>query len=153
MDQFMKRAVQLAVDNVGEGGSPFGAVLVKDGDIIAEGVNELHKKYDISGHAELIAVRKAQEKLQTHDLSGFTMYASGEPCPMCFTSMFYSGIQDVYYSASLEDAAEVGLDISKKLYHDLQNPPENRMLVMKQMPLEQGQEDPMKLWKESNQHE
>lgn len=153
MDQFMKRAVQLAVDNVGEGGRPFGAVLVKDGNIIAEGVNELHKQYDISGHAELIAVRKAQEKLQTHDLSGFTMYASGEPCPMCFTSMVYSGIEDVYYSASLEDAAEVGLGISQKLYNDLKNPPENRMLVMKQMPLEQTQEDPMKLWKESNQHE
>ena len=153
MDQFMKRAVQLAVDNVREGGSPFGAVLVKDGNIIAEGVNELHKQYDISGHAELIAVRKAQEKLQTHDLSGFTMYASGEPCPMCFTSMVYSGIEDVYYSASLEDAAEVGLGISQKLYNDLKNPPENRMLVMKQMPLEQTQEDPMKLWKESNQHE
>ncbi len=153
MDQFMKRAVQLAVDNVGEGGRPFGAVLVKDGNIIAEGVNELHKQYDISGHAELIAVRKAQEKLQTHDLSGFTMYASGEPCPMCFTSMVYSGIEDVYYSASLEDAAEIGLGISQKLYNDLKNPPENRMLVMKQMPLEQTQEDPMKLWKESNQHE
>ena len=82
----------------------------------------MHKQYDISGHAELIAVRKAQEKLQTHDLSGFTMYASGEPCPMCFTSMVYSGIEDVYYSASLEDAAEVGLGISQKLYNDLKNP-------------------------------
>lgn len=149
----MKRAIQLAVDNVREGGTPFGAVLVKDGEVIAEGVNELHKKYDISGHAELIAVRKAQEKLQTHDLSGFTMYASGEPCPMCFTSMYYSGIEDVYYGASINDAADVGLDTSKKLYEDFKNSPKDRLLVMKHMPLERNQEDPMILWKESNQHE
>lgn len=153
MDQFMKRAVQLAADNVREGGSPFGAVLVKNGEIIAEGVNELHKKYDISGHAELIAVRKAQEELQTHDLSGFTMYASGEPCPMCFTSMYYSGMTDVYYCASIEDAAEVGLGTSKVLYEDFKNAREDRVLVMKHLPLGQNVEDPMTLWKERNKHE
>src|SRR5699024_4347609 len=108
VDRFMKRAVELAVQNVKEGGVPFGAVLVKDGEIVSEGVNELHKHYDISGHAELLAIRKAQEKLKTHDLSGFTMYASGEPCPMCLTSMYMSGIETCYYAASVDDAAEVG---------------------------------------------
>src|SRR5699024_11295513 len=62
MDQFMKRAVQLAAENVRDGGEPFGAVLVKDGRIVTEGVNELHKKYDISGHAELVAIRKARSE-------------------------------------------------------------------------------------------
>src|SRR5699024_3508910 len=71
MDPFMKRAVQLAIDNVDEGGQPFGAVLVKDGKIVAEGVNELHTTYDISGHAELIAIRKAQADKETHDLSDY----------------------------------------------------------------------------------
>lgn len=153
MDQFMKRAVQLAVDNVREGGSPFGAVLVKDDEIIAEGANELHKKYDISGHAELIAIRKAQASLQTHDLSGYTMYASGEPCPMCYTSMYNSGIQDVYYALSVEDAADVGLDTAKVLYKNFKNIKEERLLVMKHMPLKENEKNPMKLWKASNADE
>lgn len=153
MDQFMKRAVQLATQNVQEGGEPFGAVLVKDGEVVAEGVNELHKKYDISGHAELVAIRKVQEQLQTHDLSGYTMYASGEPCPMCFTSMYYSGIRDAYYCASVKETADAGLDASEVLYADLKNPTDERQTItMKQIPLEAGQEDPMKQWKERNQH-
>ncbi len=148
MDDFMKRAVQIAADNVREGGEPFGAVLVKDGEIIAEGVNELHKKYDVSGHAELVAIRKAQEKLQTHDLTGFTMYASGEPCPMCLTSMYNSNIMDAYYCASIEETAEAGLGASVIIYSDLKKPNEERKLAMKHMPLEKGMENPMQMWKE-----
>lgn len=148
MDQFMKRAVDLAVENVHNGGGPFGAVLVKDGEIVAEGVNELHEKYDISGHAELLAIRKAQEDLQTHDLSGYVMYASGEPCPMCLSAMYMSGIKKGYYCASIEDAAEVGIDGSVKLYADLKKSRAERSLKMKHMPLEDGQTDPMKLWQE-----
>jgi len=148
MDQFMKRAVQLAIENVKEGGGPFGALLVKDGEVIAEGVNELHIKYDVSGHAELLAIRRAQEKLQTNDLSGYIMYASGEPCPMCLSAMYMAGITEGYYCASIEDAAEVGIDGSVKLYGDLKKDREDRQLKMKLMPLEEGMEDPMKLWKE-----
>lgn len=148
MDQFMKRAVQLAIDNVKEGGGPFGAVLVKDGEIIAEGVNELHKKYDVSGHAELLALRRAQEKLQTNDLSGYIMYASGEPCPMCLAAMYMAGIEEGYYCASIEDAAAVGIGGSVKLYDDFKKTREERQLKMRSMPLEEGMEDPMKLWQE-----
>src|SRR5690625_2798796 len=114
MDKFMKRAVQLALENVKEGGGPFGAVLVKDGEIISEGVNELHKKHDVSGHAELLAIRCAQEKLQTKDLSGYIMYASGEPCPMCLSAMYMAGIEKGYYASSIEDAAKVGIDGSDR---------------------------------------
>ena len=148
MDEFMKRAVQLAADNVRDGGEPFGAVLVKDGEIVAEGVNELHKKFDVSGHAELVAIRKAQEKLQTHDLTGFTMYASGEPCPMCLTSMYNSNIMDAYYCASIKETAEAGLGASVVIYNDLKKQNDERKLAMKHMPLEKGQENPMQLWKE-----
>ena len=150
MDQFMKRAVELSIENVREGGQPFGAVLVKDGDIVSEGVNEIHKKYDVSGHAELVAIRKAQEKLRTNDLSGAVMYASGEPCPMCLTAMFYAGIEKGYYCASISDTAKVGLGASVTLYEDFQKPREDRTVKMYSMPLEDGQEDPMKLWKELN---
>lgn len=148
MDKCMRRAVEIAVQNVREGGDPFGAVLVKDGEIISEGVNELHKTYDISGHAEMIAIRKAQAELQTHDLSGYIMYASGEPCPMCLTAMYMSGIKKGYYCASIEEAAEFGLGGSVKIYADLKKPREERKLLMKYMPLESGQENPMKLWQE-----
>lgn len=146
----MERAVELAVENVRCGGQPFGAVLVKNNNIVAEGVNELHKTYDISGHAELLAIRRAQEHVQTNDLSGYTMYASGEPCPMCLSAMYFVGIEKVYYCASVENAVEVGLGKSKAIYEDLQKTKAERTLSMIQMPLKEGQENPMKLWKEQS---
>lgn len=148
MDKFMKRAVQLAIDNVKQGGGPFGAVLVKDGEIVSEGVNELHEKYDVSGHAELLAIRRAQEKLQTHDLSGYIMYASGEPCPMCLTAMYMAGIEKGYYCSSIEEAAEYGMGRSVDIYNDFKKEREDRTLKMEHMPLEQGATNPMALWKE-----
>ncbi|MFK2825346.1 nucleoside deaminase [Bacillus sp. B190/17] len=148
MDKFMERAVELAVKNVQEGGQPFGAVLVKDDNMIAEGVNELHKVYDVSGHAELLAIRRAQEQLQTNDLSGYTMYASGEPCAMCLTAMYFAGIEKVFYCAEVEDAAAAGLEKSKMIYEDLKKSKEERTISMIRMPLNKGQENPMKLWAE-----
>ena len=150
MDKFMERAVKLATENVRDGGTPFGAVLVKDGKIISEGVNELHHTYDSSGHAEMLAIRKAQAELKTLDLSDYTMYASGEPCPMCLSVMYLSGIKKGYYSASIEEAAEIGMGISKDIYEDLKKDRVNRKLSMKKMPIEEGKEDPMSLWAEKN---
>ncbi|MFZ4453583.1 nucleoside deaminase [Salibacterium aidingense] len=148
MDTFMERAVHLAVENVKEGGQPFGAVLVKNDSIMAEGVNELHKTYDVSGHAELLAIRRAQKKGQTNDLSEYTMYASGEPCPMCLTAIYFAGIETVYYCTSGETAAKAGLGKAGEIYKGLQKPKEKRHLAMVQMPLLEQQENPMKLWKE-----
>ncbi|UOE53751.1 nucleoside deaminase [Bacillus sp. CMF12] len=148
MDHFMKRAIELAINNVKDGGQPFGAVLVKDQDIIAEGVNELHKKHDVSGHAEMLAIRRAQEQFQTNDLAGFTMYASGEPCPMCLTAMYFAGIDKVYYCQSVDDAFNAGLGKSKMIYEDLKNARDERGLKILQIPLNEDQDNPMKLWKE-----
>ncbi|WP_264737921.1 nucleoside deaminase [Cytobacillus firmus] len=149
MDHFMKRAIELAINNVKDGGQPFGAVLVKDHDIIAEGVNELHKKHDVSGHAEMLAIRRAQEQFQTNDLAGFMMYASGEPCPMCLTAMYFAGIDKVYYCQSVDDAFDAGLGKSKMIYEDLKKARDERGLQMVQMPLNEDQDNPMKLWKEN----
>lgn len=146
----MKRSVEIAAQNVREGGQPFGAVLVKDGKIIAEGVNELHLTYDITGHAEMLAIRKAQASLERFDLSGFKMYASGQPCPMCLTTMYYSGLTDIYYCATIEEAAAAGLDASQMIYAELTKPNEDRKIVMQHMPLEEGLENPMAMWKEAN---
>jgi len=143
----MKRAVKLAVENVRDGGQPFGAVLVKNDRIISEGVNELHKTFDISGHAELLAIRRAQEQWQTNNLSGCVVYASGEPCPMCLTAMYFAGIEKVYYCATIEDAAKAGLGKSKMIYEDLKKTKSERTLSMTRMPLEEGQENPLEFWK------
>lgn len=148
MDKFMERAIELATENIQEGGQPFGAVLVKENNIITEGVNELHKTFDVSGHAELLAIRRAQAKLQTNNLSGYTMYASGEPCSMCLTAMYFAGIEQVFYCATVEEAAEVGLGKSKEIYDDLKKAKTERTLSMRRMPLREGQVDPMKLWEE-----
>ena len=149
MDKFMERAIELATENIQEGGQPFGAVLVKENNIITEGVNELHKTFDVSGHAELLAIRRAQAKLQTNNLSGYTMYASGEPCSMCLTAMYFAGIEQVFYCATVEEAAEVGLGKSKEIYDDLKKAKTERTLSMRRMPLREGQVDPMKLWEET----
>ncbi|WP_047985724.1 nucleoside deaminase [Ornithinibacillus californiensis] len=146
MDTFMERAVELAIDNVKEGGQPFGAVLVKDDQIIAEGVNELHKKHDVSGHAELIAIRRAQAKLDRSELAGYTMYASGEPCPMCLTAMYFAGIDKVFYCQSIEDAFGVGLTKSQFIYKELKVDKADRSIEMKQMPLQESQVNPLLLW-------
>lgn len=152
MNEFMEKALQLAVNNVNNGGQPFGAVLVKDDQIVAEGVNELHIRHDVSGHAELLAIRRAQEKLQTNNLSGFVMYASGEPCPMCLTAMYFAGIEEVYYCQSVEDAEAVGLGKSKWIYEDLKKEKVNRSLKMKQIKIREEQENPMRIWeKKTNQ--
>ncbi len=146
----MQRAVELAIDNVKSGGQPFGAVLVKDNDIITEGVNELHKNYDVSGHAEMLAIRRAQEQLQTLNLSGYTMYASGEPCPMCLTAMYFAGIDHVYYCQSVEDAVQVGLGKSQFIYEELRKSKEERTVKMKQMILQEGKESPLELWQKKS---
>ncbi|MBD1223045.1 nucleoside deaminase [Virgibacillus halodenitrificans] len=150
MNKFMRRAVDLAAQNVKDGGQPFGAVLVKNDIPVSEGVNELHMKYDVSGHAELIAIRRAQEDFETNDLSEFTMYASGEPCPMCLTAMQFAGIKDVYYCQSVKDAEGAGLSKSKEIYEDLQKPKEERTLQMIQIPLQEKQINPMELYKEKS---
>ncbi|QDY45264.1 nucleoside deaminase [Planococcus glaciei] len=146
MDQFMERAVELSLQNVREGGQPFGAVLVKGGEIIAEGVNELHKVQDVSGHAEMLAIRRAQQELNVDSLAGSIMYASGEPCPMCLSAMYLAGIETAYYCASLEETVQAGLGKSKIIYEDLQKPASERRLSMAQMPLAENQDNPVELW-------
>ncbi|TMN22493.1 nucleoside deaminase [Lentibacillus cibarius] len=151
MDQFMERAVELAVENVRNGGEPFGAVLVKNGKQVTEGVNELHNRFDITAHAEIQAMRKAQKMMHTHELKGYTMYASGEPCPMCLTAMYYAGLDNVYYCSSLDELIEAGLGKAETVYEELKKPKSERRLEMTHVPLQDGQEDPVALWRERSE--
>lgn len=142
----MERAIELALENVAQGGQPFGAVLVKEDEIIGEGVNELHIRPDSTGHAELLALRRAQQKLNSTDLRGAVMYASGAPCPMCFGAMAMASVDKAYYANSLEDAIAVGLTRSSEVYVDLQKADSERAFQMIHMPIENETMSPMHVW-------
>ena len=89
-------------------GGPFGAVVVKDGQIIAVASNSVLVDNDPTAHAEMNAIRKACKKLNTYDLSGCELYATGYPCPMCLSAIIWSNIKTVYYGCTPQDAAEIG---------------------------------------------
>lgn len=150
LNQFMKQAIELAIQNVQEGGQPFGAVLVKENEVVAKGVNELHHTHDVTGHAEILAIRRAQEKYQTSDLSTFTMYASGFPCPMCLTAMYYAGIKEAYYCQPTEEARKQGIS-TRDMYQELSKANVDRELTLKELPLEPTEKNPMALWKEQRE--
>lgn len=126
--QFMQRAVQLAYDNVVQhNGEPFGAIVVKDGEIIGEGVNRVHSQHDPTAHAEIEAIRQATKLLKSTDLSECELYASGEPCPMCLSTMYWTHLQKVYIAYRSEEAEKVGLS-SAHFYKQLALPKSERRL-------------------------
>jgi len=109
--EFMQEACKEAQRNVDVGfqeGGPFGAVIVKDGEIIARGKNNVLAHHDATAHAEVSAIREAGRVLGTHDLSGCTLYTSCYPCPMCLSAIIWSNIKEVYYGNTKEDAAAIG---------------------------------------------
>lgn len=126
-DAFLQEAIRLAYDNVARGGRPFGAVVVKDGAVVATGVNEILAANDPTAHAELTALRKAGAALGTPDLSGCTVYASGQPCPMCMAAMRMAGVSAVGYAYSNEDGAPHGLSTAA-IAAELARPPAEQTL-------------------------
>ena len=149
MNKYMKMAIDLAIKNVDQGGTPYGSVIVKNDEILGAGVNTLHIHPDISGHAELIAIREAQEKLNTVDLSGCTVYASGHPCPMCFGAIVLSGIKEIVYFNSPEDAAEVGMPLTSNIYEYLKGNKDAIELHISKVTLDPNQINPMSYWNET----
>ena len=106
--RWLAQAVGLALENVRAGGRPFGAVLVKDGVVVATGVNRMLATCDPSSHAEMEALRQAGPALGTVDLSGSVLYASGHPCPMCLAAAVMTRVEAVYYAFSNADAEPYG---------------------------------------------
>lgn len=105
----MKLAVAEAKAGIENGhGGPFGAVIVKDGKVVASGHNQVLKNNDSTCHGEIDAIRKAEQALSTYDLSQCEIYTTGEPCPMCLAAILWANIGKVYYGCRLEDSAEVG---------------------------------------------
>jgi len=124
--EMMREACKEADRNAANGfveGGPFGAVIVKDGEIIARGKNNVLANCDPTAHAEVSAIREAGRALGTHDLSGCTLYTSCYPCPMCLSAIIWSNITDVYYGNTKEDAAAIGFrdDFIYEILKDLEN--------------------------------
>jgi guanine deaminase len=125
---FMRRAIALATENVlSHAGGPFGAVIVKDGKIVGEGVNTVTAANDATAHAEMNAIRDACRNLSVFDLSGCELYTSCEPCPMCWTASYWARIGTIYFGNRAEDAARVDF-ADAFLYEQLSLPREKRIL-------------------------
>lgn len=131
--KFMQEAIKLSVTNVEEGkGGPFGAIVVKDGKIIARGANSVTSTNDPTAHAEVVAIRNACNTLQTFQLDGCDIYTSCEPCPMCLGAIYWARPARLFYANSKEDAAAIQFD-DKFIYEEIAKPIAERKLFTKQL--------------------
>ncbi len=132
-EEFLRRAISLAAENVEQRrGGPFGAVIVMDGQVVAEGANHVTTRNDPTAHAEVEAIREACRKLGRHDLRGAVIYASCEPCPMCLSAIYWARLDALYYAASKDDAARAGFDDSF-LYQQIPLAQEQRALPTRRL--------------------
>lgn len=123
---FMEQAIALATENVTSGsGGPFGAVIVRDGKVIATGVNRVTATNDPTAHAEVVAIRNACAELRTFRLDGCEIYTSCEPCPMCLAAIYWAHCDAIFYGNTAKDAADAGFD-DEQLYDELKQPIEER---------------------------
>jgi len=135
---FMARAVQLSIDNVRSGrGGPFGAVVVRDGKIIAEGVNQVTSTNDPTAHAEVLAIRQACANLGMFHLENCELYTSCEPCPMCLGAIYWAHLSRIYFANTAADAAEIGFDDSI-LYSELKRSHSQRRIPTLQIMREEA---------------
>ena len=111
-EKFMQQAIDLSIDNVANGGGPFGAVIVRDGQVIATGTNRVTANCDPTAHAEVNAIRAACESLKCFKLTGCTIYTSCEPCPMCLSAIYWAGIERIFYGNTKQDAKQINFDDS-----------------------------------------
>ncbi|MBQ2419143.1 MAG: nucleoside deaminase [Alistipes sp.] len=110
--KFMQLAIDLSIENVAQGGGPFGAVIVRNGEIIATGTNRVTENCDPTAHAEVSAIRAACAKLGDFKLSGCTIYSSCEPCPMCLSALYWAGVERIFYGNTKQDAKSINFDDS-----------------------------------------
>lgn len=123
----LERCISLASESVNSGGGPFSALLVKDGKIIAEACNSVTRDCDPTAHAEVAVIRTACQLLKHHQLSGCTLYASCEPCPMCLGAIYWARVDKVIFAASREQASQAGFDDSL-VYREIDTPASQRQI-------------------------
>ena len=119
--KFMRQAIDLSIENVCNGGGPFGAVIVRNGEVVATGVNNVVPHCDPTAHAEVSAIRKACQKVGDFKLDGCTIYTSCEPCPMCLSAIYWSGIERIFYGNTKQDAEDINFS-DKFIYDELALP-------------------------------
>jgi guanine deaminase len=135
---FMARAIHLSIEGVQSGhGGPFGAVIVKGKEIVAEGVNKVTSTHDPTAHAEVVAIRSACQKLGTFELKGCELYTSCEPCPMCLGAIYWSRLDRIYFANTADDAAKIGFD-DAFIYEELKQIHSERRVPMVQMMREEA---------------
>ena len=125
--RFMNMAAELAEKNIDEGGGPFGAVIVRDGAVVATGVNRVTASNDPTAHAEVNAIRNACGKEQTFNLAGCVVYSSCEPCPMCLSALYWAGVSRIYYGCTQEDAEAVNFS-DRFIYQEFNKPKAERLI-------------------------
>ena len=145
-EKFMLKAIELSKKSVKNGGGPFGAVIVKDGKIIAEGTNSVTKNNDPTAHAEINAIREAAKKLNNFDLSGAEIYTSCEPCPMCLGAIYWARIDKIYFANTKDDAKNIGFDDSF-IYEEIEKPISQRKIPTVQI-LRDKAIEAFEMWKE-----
>lgn len=146
---FLKLAIELAKENVKNGGGPFGAVIVKDGKIIAKGTNRVTSNNDPTAHAEIVAIRQACDKLNDFQLTDCIIYSSCEPCPMCLGAIYWARPKKLVFAANKFDAANAGFDDSL-IYDEIHLPYSDRHLETVNLRVDESLQ-PFELWmSESN---
>lgn len=130
--ELMQLAIRLSEENVKQGGGPFGAVIARNGEVIATGTNRVTPDCDPTAHAEVSAIRAAARKLGTFDLSGCEIYTSCEPCPMCLGAIYWAHLDRMYYGNDKHDAAKIGFD-DAFIYEELARDPSERRLRMQEL--------------------
>ncbi len=135
----MRKAIELSIKSVRNGGGPFGAVIAREGEIIAEGSNGVTIYNDPTAHAEVTAIRKACEKLGTFDLTGCEIYTSCEPCPMCLGAIYWAHLDKIYYANDRKDAADIGFD-DDFIYQEIEVKPQYRKKPSEILMREEGLE-------------
>ena len=140
----MREAIRLSIENVEKGnGGPFGAVIVKNGKIIASGVNQVTSSHDPTAHAEVVAIRRACAELNSFQLEGCEIYASCEPCPMCLGAIYWARPDKLFYACGKEDAGKINFD-DDFIYAELKRPATERKLATRQLLREEALEAFMK---------
>ncbi len=147
-ESFLREAIREAEKSVANGGGPFGAVLVREGEIIARAGNSVTTNNDPTAHAEVNVIREGGRRLHTFDLSGTVIYASAEPCPMCLGAIYWANIDRVVFAASRDEAAGAGFR-DAMIYTELALPPDQRHLPHCHLPL-QERLNPFREWEEKS---
>jgi len=136
-NEFMKRAIELSIESVKNGGGPFGSVIVKDNNIVGEGSNRVTSSNDPTAHGEIVAIRSACKKLNNFNLNGCELYSTCEPCPMCLSAIYWARINKIYYANTRKDAEKIDFDDSL-IYSELQKKINERKIPMIQMMREEA---------------